>query len=234
MLKRVEAQYIVQFEAISDMHKKKQEIFRLLKPYISEDDFTEIPITEPINLLPDIPRYIATSKNKHSTFIITAKSIQLKINFDESFNNNREKCNEYITNRIDRINELALKISRNGVIFNGFVNMFEDDILFDAQDYIKKTYFNSNIANVYDLSTKFTFVKEGMYYVNFDVRNIRRNSDKSILGIQLDVNSKYKYNQLQEIEDYYLEDIELKQTVNIALQFIEDKLDSFVKGAVEL
>lgn len=66
------------------------------------------------------------------------------------------------------------------------------------------------------------------------MRNIRRNSDKSILGIQLDVNSKYKYNQLQEIEDYYLKDIELKQTVNIALQFIEEKLNPFVKGAVEL
>ncbi|WP_273062608.1 hypothetical protein [Colibacter massiliensis] len=233
MFKCIETQYIVQFENISEIKKYKGDVEAYLKEYFPIENIQNINIPDNIPLPAEVPVIIGTSKYKHSQLFITSNSIRLTTSFDKEFNSDKEACHKYLRDRISLINDLALNISRNGVIFNGFINQFVDESKTEAESYIADVFFKDVVQNVYDMQAKFTFVRDQTYYINIMINNLRNNQNESVLGLQLDVNSKFLFNSNPQ-KNVFLKKEQLDTVVCLSFSIIDEQLERIEEGMIEI
>lgn len=67
---------------------------------------------------------------------------------------------------------------------------------FDATQFIKQQFIKLNeIENLYDVSTRLTYVENNEFYVNIAISNIRNQKFRSdSIAIQMDINDRYRFN----------------------------------------
>ena len=86
------------------------------------------------------------------------------------------------------------------MFFNGIVSQFVDDKVSDVKKDIISCLYKKELLDedIFDILSKLTYIKDGTYYVNVTVNNIRDNNLIEALGVQLDINSRYNFNYNKE------------------------------------
>lgn len=192
--------------------------------------FTILPIPE--DVAEEVPRLVAKSKNGHSELLVSLINVQLTVEFDDNFNKNTEKCFEYILERINKITEVFGKYSNETFLFSGITARIILDDIDDPIDFL-----NNNCIKVkgnermYNASTKFAYLIEDKYFVNFNIYNLRTfegivnegaikpnvNELSNKLAIEIDINDKFGYN---HNNDY----ICTKSTINYIIDIIKKNI----------
>lgn len=137
---------------------------------------------------------------------------------------------------IDKLYEIVNEVSQNKILFCG-ITLDLDYSLADginATEFITNKYLNkSNIKNLYDVATKFTYVKDDKYYVNYFFSNFRKNKDVSdVISIQIDINDKFRFNSAGGNKSY--SDCKISETLyNMALSVINKDLNDILENSGE-
>ena len=201
---------------------------------------------KPFNLvtLPDaapveIPRITAISINGFSSLNISLNSYQFITRFDENYSQDWNKCRDYIKERLYKIYDvLNTFFKRNlycGLTVNLIKNLSDKD---NAMDILLNNFtkFSSN-KEIYDIDSKYTFVKNENYYVNIRVYNqrlstnnvlpgtLKENEKKNNIGILLDINDKYGFNYKP---NYISSKEQVDNIIKIADDIIFNKLENFI------
>lgn len=242
---------IIESATYSVIYSKANDIRR--KIFTLEERLDDI-FAKPFALMPipdeapeEIPRIQANSKLGHSNLAISLNSAQFSINFDEQFNRDKDKCLNYIKERIFKIyNALSSEII-DECLFSGLtLNILFDEL--DGEDpinLISKNLYNvkSNLSP-FDINSKVTYTILDKYYINVTCFNVRNYTgdfstqigplsnmrlDSHIIGITLDINDRYafNYNNL-----YRSKEDEINKIIEISDSILGNNLEQYIKEGV--
>ena len=203
-------------------------------------------ITLPVGVPLEIPRITATSLNGFSILNISLNSYQFLTRFDKNYSNNWNKCRDYISERIYKIYDILYPFFKNSLYCGLTVNLLQ--ILNNdkkAIDILLNNFTKFPTQNsIYDIDSKFTFIKDDDYYINIRIHNQRISSDKlnivpgtlkeiehkNNIGILLDINDKYGFNYKK---DYSSNKDKIDKIIKMADEIINNKIEKFVmKGEI--
>lgn len=239
---------IIQNATYSIIYPKANNIRRDL--FNLEDELEGI-FVKPFALLPipdeapeEIPRIQATSKYGHSNLSVSLNTAQITVNFDENYAKNKDKCLEYITNRIYKIfNAIKTKVS-DKCLFSGLtLNILFDDLKDENPiDIITNNLYKAKSdLKPYDINNKVTYVISEKYYINITCFNVRTYSGISnmevnslvnmkenshILGVTLDINDRYAFNYKN---GYETTASEIENIINISDSVLTEKINKYIK-----
>lgn len=224
---------------LNNIRQLYMEIENGLKEYFFAP-FTILPIPE--DVAEEVPRIVAKSKNGHSELVVSLINVQLTIQFDDNFNKDIEMCFDYILQRINKVIEVFGKYSNDTFLFSGITARI---ILDDIDDPIE--FLNNNCLKVkssekmYNASTKFAFLIEDKYFVNFNIYNLRTfegivnegaikpnvNELSNKLAIEMDINDKFGYN---HNDDHICTKTTINHIIDITKRNIYNNTDNILKG----
>lgn len=156
----------------------------------------------------DIPRMIGQTQNGHSQLQIANNSIILTINFDEKYNTDIEKCFKYSFNKINNIIEVIKKLSTD-VNFIGIVIQYIDNKQ-NPMEFLQQHFLPIKCQQpLCTISNTFAVISNNKYYINISHSNINIPNKPTSLGIVVDINNKYYFNNNGSIGiDNTIKDIE--------------------------
>lgn len=205
---------------VSNLNLSKIENRRAVEDILAQKgdnySFNILAIPEPAPL--EIPRMIGQTQNGHSQLQIANNSIILTINFDEKYNTDIEKCFEYSFNKINNIIEVVKKLSTD-VNFIGIVIQYIDDIQ-NPMEFLQQHFVPVKCKQpLCTVSNTFAVVSKNRYYINISHSNISIPNKPTLLGIVIDINNRYYFNENGSIGiDDTIKDIEhiKRMHINIA------------------
>lgn len=203
------SQIAVFFPKIHSVRRKVFELEELLSERFQKP-FTMVQV--PDEAPEDIPRIQAKSINGHTSLTLSQASISLVTNFNNGFENDWSKTNEYLKKNFELIYSIASFLDATSLLYSGFtINLFfpfqsERDVM----DYIRKVFFpEKQFQNLHEFNFRFVQKKEDVYFVNymlastikyvsqgFPIRPVPAYLTASEYGITLtiDINDRYGSN----------------------------------------
>lgn len=226
----------------------RENIFNLEKHFPDfQKPFTLVPL--PAEAPIEIPRIIASSNGGHSQLLLTGSNLQLTTSFDSNFNNDIEKCFEYVKGKcasiISSLPIIGAEIEGNPKFyFSGISASF----LFTAEDgigcpidYISSKFLKctSNLDKD-EVQFRIAYILAQKYYVNILVQNYREFSNgpdergsfvnltpkKEGLQINIDINDRFAFN---HEKDYLSTNETAEKIVALAEQFAKQYIKHFVE-----
>lgn len=196
MFKELDAHYVINFEQGKGVKNYLSDIQNSLASFFPKDSYGVIGIPSGINLPPEIPRITAISPKGHTRIQISETQIDLNTAFDKEYNSDFAQCMNYLTVRINKINEIAQLVSYHKISYAGIVASFINTEITNPTEYIKREIFNGQSQEFYDILARFTFVNDNTFYKNISIDNARsnKNANDQVLRINLDVNNRYRFN----------------------------------------
>jgi hypothetical protein len=164
----------------------------------------------------EIPRIQANSINGHTSLTISQSSIILVTNFNNGFEHDWSKSNEYLIKNFELIYSIASFINAKSLLYSGFtVNLFFPfNSEMEVMSHIGKVFFpEKKIKNLHEFNVRFVQKIEEFYFVNymlastvkyvsqgFPIRPVPAYLIASEYGITLsiDINDRYGSNFLRE------------------------------------
>ncbi|MGL5066736.1 MAG: hypothetical protein ACRC6T_02760 [Sarcina sp.] len=186
---------------------------------------------------PEVPRLMGNSKNRYTELSISLNRITIDITFDDNYNKDIDKCIRDIKAKVKEIFEVTEELINNKYFFSGITfTAILDEINEDPVSLIEE-----NLATlkankkVYDIGTKFTYVKEDKYFININISNARGTAEVSTnifkkanhLIVNLDVNDRYAFNESEfYVSDYHT----LESCINISENICKQELNKVITG----
>ena len=215
-------QFNIFYSEIKDMRGKSNFIEKHFEIYFPEP-FNILPV--PDNAPAEIPRMIGVSTNQHSTLQISANTTQLHVNIDGDYCKDMKKCFEYMRDRMEAIKEIIKKLNVN-ILFAGLIIQIRNDKA-KPVDFINDKFFKLNTKEkLFDIAGKATFIKEEKYYINLAMMNLRDMHKNEYLGINLDINDRYRHN--FNISEYSDNDV-ISKILEFHIDILENKIDKFIE-----
>lgn len=132
------------------------------------------------------------------------------------------------------VNEITKTISEGRMFFNGIVSQFVDDKVSDVKKDIISCLYKKELLDedIFDILSKLTYIKDGTYYVNVTVNNIRDNNLIEALGVQLDINSRYNFNYNKEKK--YIDEQVLNNLQDLYENIVMNHLKEIIEGKFDI
>lgn len=184
----------------------------------------------------DIPRIVGNSKNGHANLSISLNRASIDIYFDNEYDSSTEKCMDYITEKSKEIYNAMEEFLDANLLFSGITTTVIIDRLYeDPIDMIKKNFSNLETnKELYDVSSKFTYIIDTNHFVNINISNARGIEEVggltrkiNYLSVTLDINDRYAFNELINYKSSYKE---LTNNINITKRIVDNELIKLVKG----
>lgn len=218
-----------------------------------EDYLSSKGYVKPFNLVPlpseapsEIPRITSTTLHGHANIAITNQNIQIQTNFDKNFNQDVDKCFDYVKNKSDNAYSVLQDVLNYQTCYCGLVTQ----LIFDTDkpvNVFKNNFIKvSSESELFDCVCRLTFIKDHKYYINIEVQNIRQYDGRTgqldrlvdleykgeKLSVTIDINDRYAYN----FDGKYTTDMEANNEIfRISKDLIENRLyDLIEKGELEL
>lgn len=145
----------------------------------------------PASLPLEIPRMVFQSANNHSSIQISGVNGQLTVSFDDNFSENFDECFSYCKERMNLLRNALIKVGVN-IKFSGITTQFVCTGELCVINNLRKKAFKLNEKyEVFDVLGRVTYVKNGIFYLNLTMNNLRDSSNQEAVGISLDVNDRY-------------------------------------------
>lgn len=205
--------------------------------------FPAITTPVPEGELLEIPRIILKSKQGHSEIQISQISLSFNVvKFDNGYEENWQLCKKYIDEKIEIIKEFLFKLLENKAYdFTGLIVSVSEEKDKDASSLLSNNLLKNKNDNLHDVNVRYTFVKNKKFYVNFSVQNVRIfNSsaninvagglsddklDKNIIGIMVDVNDRYAFNN----NENYKSNIDVvNELIDIMSDIINNEINNII------
>lgn len=192
------------------------------------------------HILDEIPFIIARSKGKHSKIEISNKKAKISVGFDDDFMFDFPKCVEYLKERVNLVFEAIGTIKGIRIMFSGVYCTFIFEKITNPIEILKSPLekklndvFESE--EVYDASSKLTYVIEDKYYINIQLGNIRGNQQVEnnpeitqkihCLAVTLDVNDRYGFNETDNYESFKGD---MDRNIELLEEFVSEKIQSII------
>jgi len=176
----------------------------------------------------DIPRIIGKTHGNHTQLNISLNRIEIYTNFDVKYASDIEKCIEYVKCKVSEVHEVMRKFVGGKYLFSGItITQIFDEL---EEDPVKRIIDNfvsiKSKEQPYNISSKFTYVKDETNFININIFNARgiENIETGMasqmpkkfnhLSITFDVNDRYGFNEIPNYLSNYekiVENIELSK-----------------------
>lgn len=186
----------------------------------------------PANLPLEIPRMVCQSAHNHSSIQISGVNAQLTVGFDDNFSENFAACFSYCKERMDLLRNALIKLGVN-IKFSGITTQFVCMGELDVIEKLRVKAFKFNGADeVFDVLGRVTYVKDGIFYLNLTMNNLRNSSNEEAVGISLEVNDRYIDNFPKETNHNFNDT--LNELFDIQKDFAENTLNALMCKGVFL
>lgn len=140
----------------------------------------------------DFPFIIGQTSNGHSQIFVTSQNLQLFVNFDENYFNEREKCFEYAFKKIDMINQVLKQLKAN-YQYSGLVIQYLFDNFNNPVDVLNRDSVSlCGKREFHNFLKKFSIIDSDIYYINFEMVTLYKlELNKQIIGVTVDINDRY-------------------------------------------
>lgn len=221
-IKYVGLQYTMFFEPINDIREHSSIFEKKLKEHFSSG-FNILPNVENVPL--EIPRMIGSNNEQKLVLSISSNSaiVQKRAEIDDI---------DGEINKVRNIIEIldgVIKSIGGKHLFSGLVIQGNLIIEQDAVEYLKEKFLNIETNDkLFDLLAKITFVEDEKYYVNISLNNIRNiELTENKLGIELDINDRYRYN-FKKADYPYSDNNVIDKIYSILDNVLKEKLDKLL------
>lgn len=154
--------------------------------------------------------------------------VQLATSFDENYNASLDKCYNYVSERLQNVYNCLGEIGLNAVYAGLITNVEYKGVSSPKKHLLDKIFKVTFKEDVHDVSSKFTFVRDERYYINVTLSNLRTTSNNEVLGINLDINDRYRYN--YKIKEYGNSDKEdMCKIFQLHKEFFNQNVDGLVR-----
>lgn len=209
------------------------------------NEATVLPIPDDAPL--EIPRIIIKSSNEHSQLNISPIASTLQINYDNGFEEDWEKCEEYIQEKMKIVFLFLNILTKNeyeyiGIVSEIFLDEYpENGAKILAHNLLK----NSEGLSIYDLNIRYTFIENDNIFINIMLQNVRlfkegidddiagnlssNNQVSEPIGAVIDINDRYGYN---SCKDYKTDSSKLSVVVAKMTEVINRKLEGLIERGV--
>ena len=236
MKKIINTQVNVFFPKVVNQREKFLSNEKILNDYFL--NATVISIPEQIQ--EEIPRIITQTKGGHSTLSLSLNRATFSTNYNGKYCEEWDLCKEYISKRIEKINELVDILTDKRKYFVGLTVAIEySDLRETGLDMMKKSFFGNNktLERLYNSRCDFVFVEDEKYYLNIIMQNGRKSINQygniingelsNSIIVNIDMNDRYARN-----EDLtYNSDIKNIDDILLYVgNFINSKLENIVQN----
>lgn len=198
----------IKYRRIDNLKKKYFLNEDTLKEHFNEATVLPIPDDAPL----EIPRIIIKSLNEHSQLNISPIAATLQINYNDGFEKDWKKCEQYIQQKMKIVFSFLNILTNNEYEYIGVVtDVLLDEYMEDgAQILAHNLLKNSDDSSIYDLNIRYTFVENDNVFVNIMLQNARLfkngidadvagslsigNQVSESIGVVIDINDRYGYN----------------------------------------
>lgn len=228
------------YPRIMEYRKKFANSEDILQQYFMPS--TILPIPEQVQ--DEVPRIVAQTKNGHSMLNIALSVSSFITNYNGEFVSDWNKCKEYLVQRCSGIYKIIDNMTENNNTFVGLITNVEiDDLNGTGLEILKKSLFGEEtekMGELYDLSSKLTYVYKKQYYINITLQNLREfsvqqhsNGRTSITGerkhtvsASIDINDRYAAN---NDVNYKSKKEAFDGILQITSNIIDNKLENLVR-----
>ncbi|CUO54602.1 MULTISPECIES: hypothetical protein [Coprococcus] len=212
----------------------------ILKDHFNEATVLPIPDDAPL----EIPRIIIKSLNEHSQLNISPIAATLQINYNDGFEKDWKKCEQYIQQKMKIVFSFLNILTNNEYQYIGVITeVLLDEYMRDGTQILARNLLkNNDYSSIYDLNIRYTFVEKHNIFVNIMLQNARLfkngietdaagslsvdNQEAESIGAVIDINDRYGYN---TCNDYKTDSSKLDSIITEMTIVMESKL----KGLLE-
>lgn len=240
---------IIQNSAVNILFSRCENI---KKQYILNEDILKEKFNE-ANILPipddapsEIPRIIVKTKGEHSQLNIAPEAATFQTVYTDEHTEKWELCEEYVKSRIEDVFSLTDKFASEKYKYIGIVtNLIWNNVMEKGNKTLFHNLFGNTPAdNLEDLVVKYTYIEKERYYVNITLQSIKifNDSDDGVagnygddnlkahtIGITLDVNDRYAFNQQK---GYNSNKERFDELMYLTTKIISGKLKNLVEKGV--
>lgn len=232
------SQLVIEIEQNPSIRKRVFEFEEKLDNYF-KTPFRVINV--PDNIDPTIPRFESNSTHGHSLLQVSGTRLVMKTNYEDNFQGDTEKINEYIAERASIFNEL-LKPEKK--LFIAYILELAYDLSLKEINGIFKEQSGINAINkdTIDISLLYSMPFADKYYINIKsskfvsasikVQNnsiIKTDKDRLGISVNLDINSKLNLNKGNGFDEKIVGDIS-----NLIFRLIKsNNLTNYLSGNIK-
>lgn len=179
-----------------------------MKEHFNEATVLPIPDDAPL----EIPRIIIKSLNEHSQLNISPIATTLQINYNEGFEKDWKKCEQYIQQKMKIVFSFLNIMTNNEYEYIGVITeVLLDEYMKDGAQILAHNLLKNSVdSSIYDLNIRYTFVESDNIFVNIMLQNARLfkngidgevagslsmdNQVSESIAVVIDINDRYGYN----------------------------------------
>lgn len=192
------------------------------------------------NLVNEVPMVIAHKCNGQEIIEFCNNKVKISINFDEKLENNINGALKYVRYTINSVLEFLQKIDGIEFRFSGvYCTIIVEEMRRPVE--LLKGKLAEKVSNVmeskevYDISSKLTFVEEESHFINIKLSNIRGNMQLdnqqgltqkiNCLSVELDINDRYGFN---EYDNYKSSPSSMEKNLEILDKIVFYKINDII------